>query len=219
MGSDDWLSANRGGCGRDQAAFAEFVGAHRRPLHAHCYRMLGSLQDAEDAVQETLLRAWRSLSSFEGRSSLRSSLYSIATNVCLRAIERRPSRVLPIDYGPPADPHEPIQAPLLESVWMDPYPDEQLGLDDGLAGPEARYEQRRASSSRSSPRSSCCRLGSGQCSFCATFSASPERRWRRRSRRRRPRSTAPCSARMRRWMSERRSAASRRRSARWAISD
>lgn len=128
--------------GGDQAAFAELVGAHRRPLHAHCYRMLGSLQDAEDAVQETLLRAWRSLSSFEGRSSLRSWLYSIATNVCLRAIERRPSRVLPIDYGPPADPHEPIQAPLLESVWMDPYPDEQLGLDDGLAGPEARYEQR-----------------------------------------------------------------------------
>ena len=128
--------------GGDQAAFAELVQPHRRPLHAHCYRMLGSLQDAEDAVQETLLRAWRSLSSFQGRSSLRSWLYSIATNVCLRAIERRPSRVLPIDYGPPADPHEPIQAPLLESVWMDPYPDEQLGLEDGLAGPEARYEQR-----------------------------------------------------------------------------
>jgi RNA polymerase sigma-70 factor, ECF subfamily len=128
--------------GGDQAAFAELVGAHRRPLQAHCYRMLGSLQDAEDAVQETLLRAWRSLSSFEGRSSLRSWLYSIATNVCLRAIERRPARVLPIDYGPSADPHEPIGAPLLESVWMDPYPDEQLGPDDGPAGPEARYEQR-----------------------------------------------------------------------------
>src|SRR5208282_4712736 len=126
----------------NQAAFAELVGPHRRPLQAHCYRMLGSLQDAEDAVQETLLRAWRSLSSFEGRSSLRSWLYSIATNVSLRAIERRPSRVLPLDYGPAADPHEPIQAPLLESVWMDPYPDGPLGLDDGLAGPEARYEQR-----------------------------------------------------------------------------
>ncbi len=124
--------------GGDQAAFAELVQPHRRPLHAHCYRMLGSLQDAEDAVQETLLLAWRSLSSFQGRSSLRSWLYSIATNVSLRAIERRPTRVLPIDYGPPADPHEPVAAPLLESVWMDPYPDEQLGL----AGPEARYEQR-----------------------------------------------------------------------------
>ncbi len=128
--------------GGDQAAFAELVQPHRRPLHAHCYRMLGSLQDAEDAVQETLLLAWRSLSSFQGRSSLRSWLYSIATNVSLRAIERRGSRVLPIDYGPPADPHEPVGAPLLESVWMEPYPDERLGLGDGLAGPEARYERR-----------------------------------------------------------------------------
>ena len=104
--------------------------------------MLGSLQDAEDAVQETLLRAWRNLSSFQRRSSLSTWLYTIATNVCLRAIERRPSRVLPIDYGPPADPHEPIREPLLESVWIEPYPDEELGLDNDLAGPEARYEQR-----------------------------------------------------------------------------
>jgi RNA polymerase sigma-70 factor (ECF subfamily) len=125
----------------NQGAFAELVGAHRRPLHAHCYRMLGSLQDAEDAAQETLLRAWRNLSSFEGRSSLRSWLYSIATNVCLRTIERRPSRVLPIDYGPSADPHEPLREPLLESVWIEPYPDGQLGLE-GLAGPDAHYEQR-----------------------------------------------------------------------------
>ena len=126
----------------DERAFGELVAPHRRPLHAHCYRMLGSLQDAEDAVQETLLRAWRNLSSFQGRSSLRAWLYTIATNVSLRSIERRPSRVLPIDYGPAADPHDPLREPLLESVWIEPYPDEQLGLDDGLAGPEARYEQR-----------------------------------------------------------------------------
>ena len=126
----------------DERAFAELVAAHRRPLQAHCYRMLGSLQDAEDAVQETLLRAWRNLSSFQRRSSLRTWLYTIATNVCLRAMERRPSRVLPIDYGPAADPHEPLREPLLESVWIEPYPDERLGLDDGPAGPEARYEQR-----------------------------------------------------------------------------
>ena len=88
------------------------------------------------------MRAWRSLSSFQGRSSLRSWLYTIATNVCLRAIERRPKRVLPIDYGPPADPHRPLGEPLVESTWIEPYPDERLGLDDGLAGPEARYEQR-----------------------------------------------------------------------------
>ena len=126
----------------DERAFAELVAAHRRPLQAHCYRVLGSLQDAEDAVQETLLRAWRNLSSFQRRSSLRTWLYTIATNVCLRAIERRPSRVLPIDYGPAADPHEPLREPLLESVWIEPYPDERLGLDDGPTGPEARYEQR-----------------------------------------------------------------------------
>ncbi len=125
----------------DERAFAELIEPYRRPLHAHCYRMLGSLQDAEDAAQEALLRAWRNLSSFEGRSSLRSWLYSIATNVCLRAIERRPSRVLPIDYCPAADPHEPLGEPLVESVWIEPYPDGQLGLE-GLAGPDAHYEQR-----------------------------------------------------------------------------
>src|SRR5947208_14541469 len=104
--------------------------------------MLGSVQDAEDAVQETLLRAWRELKRFEGRSSVRSWLYTIATSVGLRAIERRPSRVLPIDYGPPGDPDEPVHEPLVESVWMEPYPAEQLGLDESLAGPDARYEQR-----------------------------------------------------------------------------
>lgn len=126
----------------DERAYAELAEPHRGALHAHCYRMLGSVHDAEDAVQETLLRAWRSLSSFQGRSSLRSWLYTIATNVCLRAIERRPGRVLPIDYGPPADPHRPLGEPLVESTWIEPYLDERLGLDDGLAGPEARYEQR-----------------------------------------------------------------------------
>jgi RNA polymerase sigma-70 factor (ECF subfamily) len=104
--------------------------------------MLGSVTDAEDALQETLLRAWRGLASFEGRSSLRSWLYAIATNACLRAIERRPKRVLPIDYGPAADPHDGLGEPLVESVWVEPYPDEKLGVEVGLAGPEARYEQR-----------------------------------------------------------------------------
>ena len=125
-----------------ETAFAELVEPHRHLLHAHCYRMLASVQDAEDAVQETLLRAWRSLSSFEGRSSFRSWLYAIATNVSLRAIERRPTRVLPVDYGPPADPHQPLGPPLVESTWIEPYPEERFVLEDGLAGPEARYEQR-----------------------------------------------------------------------------
>jgi RNA polymerase sigma-70 factor (ECF subfamily) len=126
----------------DENAFAALTEPHRRALHAHCYRMLGSVHDAEDALQETMLRAWRGLASFEGRSSLRSWLYTIATNTCLRAIERRPKRVLPIDYGPAADPHDGLGAPLVESVWVEPYPDAKLGLEDGLAGPEARYEQR-----------------------------------------------------------------------------
>lgn len=128
--------------GGNEGAYAELVEPHRRLLHAHCYRMLASVQDAEDAVQETLLRAWRSLSSFEGRSSFRSWLYTIATNVCLRVIERRPKRALPIDYGPPADPHDPLGPPLVESTWIEPYPDERFGVEDGPAGPEARYEQR-----------------------------------------------------------------------------
>jgi RNA polymerase sigma-70 factor (ECF subfamily) len=133
------LEAARGG---DEDAFAGLVEPHRTALHAHCYRMLGSVPDAEDALQETMLAAWRGLSRFEGRSSLRSWLYAIATNVCLRAIERRPKRVLPIDYAPAADPHDGPSAPIIESAWVEPYPDERLGLAAGLAGPEARYEQR-----------------------------------------------------------------------------
>jgi RNA polymerase sigma-70 factor (ECF subfamily) len=120
----------------------EAVERHRRDLHAHCYRMLGSLHDAEDALQEALLRAWRGFARFEGRSSLRTWLYTIATNTCLNAIARRPARALPIDYGPSADPHDAGGEPLAESTWIEPYPDDELGLDTGLAAPAARYERR-----------------------------------------------------------------------------
>jgi len=126
----------------DEDAFGRLVGQYRAELHAHCYRMLGSVPDAEDALQEALLGAWRGLPRFEGRSSFRSWLYRIATNACLKAIERRPKRVLPIDYGPAADPHDGPGEPLVESVWVDLYPDEKLGLEDGFAGPDARYERR-----------------------------------------------------------------------------
>src|SRR6266702_6143736 len=127
----------------DRDAFGRLVEPYRGELHAHCYRMLGSYEDAEDALQEALIRAWRALARFEGRSSLRSWLYRIATNTCLRAIERRPKRVLPIDYAPAADPHDGLADPTSELTWLEPYPDVELGLG-GPAGPEARYEQREA---------------------------------------------------------------------------
>jgi RNA polymerase sigma-70 factor, ECF subfamily len=133
------LEAARGG---DEDAYSRLLARYRPELHAHCYRMLGSVHDAEDALQDASLRAWRGLARFEGRSSLRSWLYTIATNTCLNVIERRPKRVLPIDYGPATDPHDGLGMPLVESAWAEPYPDEGLGLEDGFAGPEARYEQR-----------------------------------------------------------------------------
>jgi RNA polymerase sigma-70 factor (ECF subfamily) len=133
------LQAARSG---DQAAFQPLVEPYQPELHAHCYRMLGSVHDAEDALQEALLRSWRGLKRFEGRSSLRSWLYTIATNTCLNQIAKRPKRVLPIDYGPSWDPHDGVGEPVVESVWIEPYPDERIGLEDGFAAPEARYEQR-----------------------------------------------------------------------------
>ena len=139
MNETQLLKAARDG---DEQAYAALVEAHRGPLYAHCYQMLGSVHDADDAVQEALLRAWRALARFEARSSLRTWLYTIATNVCLRMIEQRPfPRVLPLDYGPPADPHDGLGQPLLESREVEPVPDSELGLSEGVAGPEARYEQ------------------------------------------------------------------------------
>ncbi len=135
--ADSELRAARAG---DEGAFERLVAPLRGELHAHCYRMLGSTHDAEDALQETLLRAWRALGRFEGRSSLRSWLYRIATNTCLNAIARRPKRVLPLDYGPSSDPHDGPGRPLVESVWVEPYPDG--ALTDERAAPDARYEQR-----------------------------------------------------------------------------
>src|SRR5256714_144549 len=133
------LEAVRAG---DEDAYRRLIEPYHGELHAHCYRMLGSVHDAEDALQDASLRAWRGLARFEGRSSLRSWLYTIATNSCLNEIARRQRRVLPIDYGPAADPHDGPGEPLVESVWVEPYPDEKLGLEDGFAAPDARYEQR-----------------------------------------------------------------------------
>jgi RNA polymerase sigma-70 factor (ECF subfamily) len=126
----------------NEGAFERLIAPYRRELQAHAYRMLGSLHDAEDAMQEALLRAWRGIGRFEGRSSLRSWLYTITTNASLRLIERRPKRVLPIEFGPPSDPHDDLTKPLVETAWVEPYPDERLAADVGPSTPEARYEER-----------------------------------------------------------------------------
>ena len=108
---------------RDPDRFQLLVQPFRRELAAHCYRMLGSLADAEDQVQETLLSAWRGIDGFEGRSSIRSWLYKIATNGCLDTIRRRPRRGLPMEHGAPADPTAALSAPDPELPLVDPCPD------------------------------------------------------------------------------------------------
>jgi RNA polymerase sigma-70 factor (TIGR02960 family) len=125
MAEIDLLARARRG---DAAAFERLVEEHRRPLHAHCYRMLGSLQDAEDALQETLVGAWRGLAGFEGRSSLRTWLYRIATHACLRLAARRPGgRVLSPDRGPARHDVDDLGEPVSGSVWLEPYPDPPAG--------------------------------------------------------------------------------------------
>jgi RNA polymerase sigma-70 factor (ECF subfamily) len=126
--------------GTTREAFSELVEGHRRELQVHCYRMLGSVLDAEDLVQETLLRAWKSRDSFEGRAPLRAWLYKIATNACLDELANRPRRGLPPDLYPAADPNSPLAAPVSDPIWLDPYPDGLLGSLRN--DPAARYDLR-----------------------------------------------------------------------------
>jgi RNA polymerase sigma-70 factor (TIGR02960 family) len=136
----DLISRARAG---DGEAFRALTEPHRRELQVHCYRMLGSLQDAEDALQDTLLAAWRGLAGFEGRASIRTWLYRIATTRCLnalRAASRRPAKEWDM---PRVEPPEPTR--LGEVVWLEPYPDALLeGMIDVPIGPEARYAQTEA---------------------------------------------------------------------------
>ena len=126
----------------DDAAFTRLVGPLRRELHAHCYRMLGSTHDADDALQDALLRAWRGLGRFEARGSLRSWLYTVATRTCLDLVEARGRRAMPVDLGPSSD-HAVIgDVPRADLSWLGPYAD--AGLADCSAAPDARYEQREA---------------------------------------------------------------------------
>src|SRR5262252_8734352 len=141
MVTADLLSRARAG---DGEAFRELAESHRRELQVHCYRMLGSLQDAEDAVQETMLAAWQGIGGFtEERASLRTWLYKIATNRCLnarRAASRRPAREWDMSQF-----EAPVPTPRDEAVWLQPFPDAYLeGAADGPLGPEARYEQSEA---------------------------------------------------------------------------
>ena len=136
MTTVDLISRARAG---DGAAFDELTQPYRRELQVHCYRMLGSLEDAEDALQDTLLAAWRGLGAFEGRASLRTWLYQVATRRCLdarRAAARRPAKAWDVPHVQPPEPTR-----LGEVVWLQPYPDALLdGLPATPPGPEARYE-------------------------------------------------------------------------------
>lgn len=133
-----YLNAARTG---DQEAFAQLIEPYRKQILVHCYRILGSFDDAEDMLQETLLRVWKRLGSFEGRSSLRAWLYKIATNAALDALDSRRVRGLPKELYARGDPNRPLPPPSQEINWVEPLPDEWIDGQSDIY-PEARYEVR-----------------------------------------------------------------------------
>jgi RNA polymerase sigma-70 factor (TIGR02960 family) len=136
---DDALTAAREG---DSDAFERLVAPHRRELQVHCYRMLGSIADAEDATQETLVAAWRGLTGFEQRSSLRAWLYRIATNCCLRQIKRRPPRMLSWDHGPARSGDADLGTPVSEPIWLEPWPGDAPAEAAERSDPAAAFDRR-----------------------------------------------------------------------------
>ena len=180
----------------DEDAFREVTDPYRRQLHQHIYRIVGSVQDAEDLLQETLLAAWRGLERFEGRASVRAWLHRIATNRALDAL--RASRRRPEEAQRMTDMPEPTRR--AEPIWLEPYPDVLIDvIPDEAPGPEARYDaEGDASSWRSSSAFSISRRSSARCSCCATCSASAPARSPRCSTPPSRRSTACCAARARR---------------------
>lgn len=134
----DMLAAARAG---SADAFGQLVRPFERELKAYCYRMSGSIHDAEDLLQESLVRAWRGLHRFEGRSSFRTWLYRVASSACLDALEQKKSRALPIENGQPATLGQPME-PQPEALWLEPCPDELIA--DVQRSPEARYSARQS---------------------------------------------------------------------------
>ena len=128
------ITAARAG---DEGAFAALVAPYRRELRAYCYRMAGSLEDADDLLQESLVKAWRSLPTFEGRSSFRTWLYRVAWSACIDGLQGKPMRKLSVDHGVPASPADPFPAPEPPEVWIGPCPASLY--EDAQPTPEARY--------------------------------------------------------------------------------
>lgn len=126
----------------DHKAFETLLAPYRNQLHTHCYRLLGSVHDADDALQDTLIRAWRGLKGYQGRSSFRVWLFRIATNASLKLIAKRTKRVLPIDFDAPSTQQAAASEATGESTWIEPYPDEALGVEADYRAPDANYEQR-----------------------------------------------------------------------------
>ncbi|HEU5073672.1 MAG TPA: RNA polymerase subunit sigma-70 [Polyangiaceae bacterium] len=133
----DLIEAARAG---DETSFQRLVSAQRASLRAHCYRMLGSAADADDALQETLLAAWQGIDRFEGRSKFRSWLFTIATHACMRLASRRPKRVTPPQLTAPGDPRADLPEPLLETAWLEPYTYD-AAEHDARASVEAQYSE------------------------------------------------------------------------------
>ncbi len=121
-------------------AFEELSEPHRRELQVHCYRMTGSILDSEDLVQETMIRAWKKLHTFEGRAPFRAWLYRIATNACLDELSKRTGRSLPLEIYPAANPRQPLEPAVMDPIWIEPFPDAWLEAEQ--TNPAARYDQR-----------------------------------------------------------------------------
>jgi RNA polymerase sigma-70 factor (ECF subfamily) len=128
--------------GGDENAYRELIETHRSELHAHCYRMLASADDADDAVQDALLRAWRGLANFESRSSIRTWLFKIATNAALDVSQRRSRRALPVSFGTSAKRGEQVGEEVYEISWLGPYPTRLEDTPSTRATPDVRYELR-----------------------------------------------------------------------------